>query len=200
VTWRGDYHREPGSTGRTSIRFESPADIRGTRVSILHDATDEAYARVWIPAIQRQREIRGDLRGESFLGTDFNYEDLGVGWLDYQGHAVGGTATVDGQPCTKLESAVSRGWWYGKIVRLVSDANGLPLRTEYFDRNGTLWKVRTIEQVDVIEGRPTPVAIRMETLPSKTRTTLRFSNVRYDLEIPDDVFTIATLIEPAGPH
>jgi hypothetical protein len=147
-------------------------------------------AKVTFACIYRacvERDITADMRGESFLGTDFNYEDLGLQSLDFQSQSIGGGKDSEGRDCYQLESVPQSGWWYGRIVRCVDRKTYLPLRTEYYDRTGVLWKIRTLEGVKTIHSHPTATH-HDATVPTKTSTRITLRNVAYDTGLADVLF------------
>ena len=188
VEWSGRLYRQGGRDARMRLVFESPLDLRGTDVTVWRSADGEPRTRIYLPALRRVREISADVRGESFLGTDFNFEDLGFEQLDHQQHAVKGEDKVDGRPCWVLESVPDDPWWYGRIVRCVDQGDYLPRRAEYFDRAGSLIKRRTFDRVENVQSHPTPVQITMTTVPARTWTRITLHDVTYDSGIPDTVF------------
>lgn len=181
VRWAGQYFRRNVPDERVRLSFDSPADLKGTEVSIVGAAQGgESHARVYLPSIRRVREISGDMRGESFLGTDFNYEDLGLQPLEFQQHALTEAKDPEGRDCYRIESTLQHGWWYGRIVRWIDRTTFLPLRTEYYDRSGVLWKLRTLGKIQTIGSYPTATEITMETVPTKTSTRITLSDITYD--------------------
>ena len=56
--------------------FIDPKDDRGIAfLKIEHDSKDDEM-RMWLPAFKRVRRISSKKRGDSFMGSDLNYEDL----------------------------------------------------------------------------------------------------------------------------
>ena len=187
VRWAGQYYRRNAPDERIRLAFESPADLHGTEVSVV-GGTGQSRIAVYLPALRRVREISGDMRGESFFGTDFNYEDLGLQSIEFQQHAISEAKDPDGREAYRIESTPQRGWWYGRIVRWVDEATFLPMRTEYYDRAGVLWKVRTLGKVQTIGGHPTVTEITMATVPTKTSTRITLSDVVYDAPLDAKAF------------
>jgi hypothetical protein len=124
----------------------------------------------------------------SFLGTDFNYEDLGLQALDFQQQSLADGKDPEGRDCYRLESVPQSGWWYGRIVHCVDRKSYLPLRTAYYDRAGVMWKIRTLEGVKTIKSHPTPTQITMQTVPTKTLTRITLSDIAYDSGLADLLF------------
>jgi hypothetical protein len=197
VHWVGTYYRRSGPEARTRMVFDAPADLRGTQVSVRRDPEGLTHTRIYLPLIRRVRDLqRSDASGESFLGTDFQYEDLGLERLAMQRHALQGACAVDGRPGLRVESVPAGDTWYGRIVRCVDREHHLPLRTEYYDRAGILWKLRRLGGVETIAGHRVPTEITMETVPERTSTRLTFTDVVLDGALPPDAFEI-TPPEPA---
>jgi hypothetical protein len=188
VQWAGSYYRRTQPDERIRIVLESPADLRGTEVVVAPGPEGKTHTRLYVPSLRRVRDITADMRGESFLGTDFNYEDLGLQQLDYQRHSLSEAKDADGRDCYRIESVPQQGWWYGRIVRCLDRKTFLPLRTEYYDRSDVLWKVRTLEGVQTIASHPTPTVITMQTVPARTLTRIVLSDIQYDTGLADYLF------------
>jgi hypothetical protein len=186
--WGGQFYRTSGATARQRIVLESPVDLRGVCLTAERAAPGRDSMRVYLPSIRRVRQIEQDMRGESFLGSDFNYEDLGFEQLEYAKHAIQGDGEVDGRPCYLVESDPDRSWWYGRIVRCIDKADYLPRRTEYFDPAGQRFKLRTFDRVEKIKGHPTPVQITMTALLSRTSSRIVLRDVEYDTGLDPGVF------------
>ena len=181
VKWTGQLYRRGGAS---RLVFDEPVDLRGTEVSVSRGADGTTKTRLYMPALRRTRLIDADTRGESFLGTDFNYEDLGFQQIDTQQLKLD-----ESKDCYHVETIPSSGWWYGRIDRCIDKKSYLPLRTEYYDRSAVLWKVRTLEGIKKIDGYPTATEIKMENVPQRTSTTITLSDVQYDTGFPDSLLT-----------
>jgi hypothetical protein len=188
VRWSGHVYRMHGEPSRQKIVLEHPADLRGVTVTAVRRPGRLDLMRIHLPSIRRTREILKDIRGESFLWTDFNNEDIGLERLDYVRQTLDGTERVADRPCHRLVSIPQASWYYGRIVRYVDRRTHLPIRTEYFDPAGTLFKVRTLERIETIGGHPTPLRVVMEVPPADTRTVLSLSEVEYDVGLKADLF------------
>jgi outer membrane lipoprotein-sorting protein len=188
VQWTGRLYRRAGTDPRIRIVLDHPLDLRGTDVTVIPASDGSTRVRIYLPGIRRVREITGDMRGESFLGTDFAFEDLGFQQLDFQQHALLGDDELDNRDCYKVESRPSRGSWYGRIVRWIDKRDYLPRRTEYYDRNDVLWKVRTFGNVRTIASHPTWTLLTMETVPTHTSTRLALTDIAYDTALAAALF------------
>jgi hypothetical protein len=74
----------------------------------------------------------------------------------------------------------------------------LPIEREYYDLNGTLWKKERWEHVTVIDGVPTPVQINMQDVQANTTSSITFTKIRYDANVPTDMMTPDALPQAAS--
>jgi outer membrane lipoprotein-sorting protein len=185
VKWTGHLYRRNGASPQVRLVFDEPLDLRGTEVSVARGSDGSVKTSIYLPSLRRLRVLDSDMRGESFLGTDFNYEDLGLQQLDYQQHRLQDAADAT---CYHVESTPNGGWWYGRIDLCIDKKDYLPLRTEYYDRSGVLWKIRTLDAVKKIGGHPTATEITMQTVPQRTSTTITLTEVQYDTGLADSLF------------
>ena len=116
---------------------------------------------LYLPELGRPRQVNAATRGESFLGSDFTYEDLGAPSWDERTHVLVSEPTVDGEHTYQIESrprAVDR---YARILTWVRQTSFLPLRVEYFEATGVASLRLDIVPVAGGEGllppTPTPV-------------------------------------------
>src|SRR5918993_2811382 len=62
---------------RSLIRFTYPNDIRGTGFLVWEHPKGEDERFLFLPSLGRVRRIAGSEAQESFVGSDFSYEDIG---------------------------------------------------------------------------------------------------------------------------
>ena len=177
--WTGRVERAGGADPWIRLDFETPPDLRGVRVTVQRNREDVDEISLFLPSVRRVRTLYGNMRGESFLGTDFNYEDLGFEQLDARAHWIAGEDQVEGRPCDLVATVPVENWWYSRVVRCIDREDYVPRRTKYYDAAGELYKIRTFENVQDVDGHPTPLVLRMETVPAKTSSTITLSGVKY---------------------
>lgn len=188
VTWTGKYYRLDGEHARKRIVFDSPPDLRDVSVSFQREAHGVDSTRVYLPFVRRVRDLRADMRGESFLGTDFNYEDLGLEDLEFQQHTLRDDGEFDGRPCYTVESVPDKSWWYSRVRRCIDKKDFLPRRTEYFDSSGEVYKIRSIDRVEKIGSFPTPMLITMDVVPTGTSSRIALKDVEYNVNLKPALF------------
>ncbi len=66
-----------GIADRTLVRFTYPNDIAGTSFLVWERPSGDDDRFLFLPALGRIRRISGAERQESFVGSDFTFEDIG---------------------------------------------------------------------------------------------------------------------------
>ena len=175
---------------RTLIVILAPESIRGSAFLIwerkeLTDQQDMMWT--YIPELRRVREIRGVDAYDHFLRTDFTFADLG--FVSRHGtYRLLGEEAHDGAQAYKMEEVPKEQWYYSRVVTWVDTESLLPLERDLYDRAGRLWKRMLFDHVTPINGIPTPQRIRMVDVQQNGSTELLMSEVRYDVELPDELF------------
>lgn len=165
------------------MKFLAPADLKDLGFLVLAD--DQMY--LYLPEFQRVRRIASHNKKESFVGSDFSYDDLG-------------TAGFSAFFVPKFKEENERAWilelerkpgakkQYSRIVLTVDRATELPVRAELYDDSGQLFKVETQENSRV--GKYwVPTKFVMENVRTGTSTVLELKNVKVDQNLGAEIFT-----------
>ncbi len=182
---------------RTLIVLLEPEDLKGTAL-LIWERAGEADARwLYTPPLPRVRKIIPVNADEHFLNTDFTYADLG--FVSRRGaYRFLGEEERAGRRAYKIEEVPHEQWYYSRILTWVAADSMLPLQRDSYDRAGVLWKTEVFENVTVIDGVPTPLVMRMQDRQAGTSTELRVSEVRHDVDIPDEFFASERLSQAAA--
>src|SRR5436853_4739390 len=70
--------REPGDEQKTILFFLAPAEVKGTGFLAFTHKGRAADQWLYLPELQRVRQITARTRNESFMGTDLSYHDLDI--------------------------------------------------------------------------------------------------------------------------
>jgi hypothetical protein len=168
---------------RTLIVLLEPEDLKGTALLIWERAGEADAKWLYMPPLPRVRKIIPVNADEHFLNTDFTYADLG--FVSRRGtYRFLGEEKLAGIRAYKIEEVPHDQWYYSRIITWVAAGS-------------MLWKTEVFENVTVIDGVPTPLVMRMQDRQAGTSTELRVSEVRYDVDIPDDFFTPERLPQAA---
>ncbi len=74
--------------------------------------------------------------------------------------------------------------------------NFLPVKAEYYDKSGKLYRIIEALEVRDIQGYPTVTKMKASDLNSKANTVTEFSEIKYDIGLKDEIFTERSLRNP----
>ncbi len=175
------------------VEYISPARERGKKMLKLGD-------RLWTYAPEpadRIITISGHLLRQSVMGSDLSYEDMMENdrLVDLYDAKITGVEEIDARECWVIEM-VSKGEEVAYHSRRVwvDRERYLPLKEERFARSGRLLKTTSIKEAFQIDGRwYMKRAIFKDMLSSGEGTEYIIEEIDFDVEIPDHIFTRASL-------
>jgi hypothetical protein len=169
----------------------APDELEGIRFLFLERANQANEQYVKVKASRNPVRVQEGVRTQPFLGSAFYVSDLVLPEVDnytykYLGKDVVGGRSVNLVEMTPKDPAKEV---YAKTVLALDPKDLLILRREFFDKNGDKVKVWTIDKVEQIDGIWTLTGQEMQDLKSKTKSRLDVSDVKYNAELPDVMFT-----------
>jgi outer membrane lipoprotein-sorting protein len=189
TSWIGRQARKQLPDGRRMLTILlSPTDLRGTAVLSQERPGEQEVQWAYLPALRRVRKLVDRTAFESVLGTDVTYSDMGFFSVTDRTFEYLGEEKVDGRSVYKLQEVPKDKWLFSRVVSYVDPSTMLPVRREYYDLVGELWKVALRDNSAVVEGIPTPLHYRMEDKQAGGSTDVQVTEVRYNVELPDDLF------------
>lgn len=186
-----------GIDSKLLIKFETPADIKGTGfLQIEHaDADDDLW--IYLPALKKSRRLVANNKKDSFVGSDFSYGDILLPKVDLYRHALLRTEVIDANDCYVIESvprddAVKRSSGYSKKHTWVRKDNFLETKVEYYDVFGRLLKTQTTADHKLVErdnGRWIALKRRMVNHQTGHKTNFEFVRIEPGVAVADGLFT-----------
>jgi hypothetical protein len=185
---------------RTLVRFESPGDVKGVAMLQWADpkGTDEQW--LFLPELRKVRRIAGGAKRESFVGTDFSYEDLAIisqfqDWSESEARAtLLRQESIDGQMAEVIEFVpTGKELAYSKLVVWLRSSDLVALRFELYESAGEIKKRLVQSDWRPLGAIPTAFHMEMENIQGGSKTVADFSKVTYDSGLADDVFTQRSL-------
>jgi hypothetical protein len=194
---------------RLLIRFDYPNDIRGTAFLVWEHPDSEDERFLYLPALGRVRRIAGAETQESFVGSDFTYEDIGGREFDEYTYAFAGadgtsaTWTLPGdgaaRPAWRLESRrKDPNAEFPRVVSIVLKDSYIVVQADVFNRRNEKQKVYTVRRIEQIEGIWTVMDSEMTNALEKTRTELVVESTDYNVGLKEADFSRRELERGAG--
>lgn len=191
-TARSRRHDPPYS--KSMVRFSAPADLAGAGFLQIQNRGADDDRFLFLPELKRSRRISGNLRGNSFMGTDFSFADLDR--RDFrESRATSKPDEAIGKfPCFHVEAVPSRSDSpYGAVEVWLRKDNLLPLKMVMYDHAHVLMKTFTTLEVRRVSGRWYVTKSRMEDPVHSHTTDLVLTDIAPATDIPDDDFTVRNL-------
>ncbi|MGH7789524.1 MAG: outer membrane lipoprotein-sorting protein [Candidatus Binatia bacterium] len=173
------------------LEVVAPDDLEGIRFLFLEraDKPNEQYIKV--KASRSAVRVSDDIRQQPFLGSAFYVSDLVMPELDDYTYRYLGKDVLDGRTVTLVEMTPKRPdqGVYSRSIVALDPKDKLVLRREFFDPKGDKIKVWTVDKIDQIDGIWTLSGQQMKNLKDQTASRLDISEIAYNVELPDAMFT-----------
>ena len=184
--------RKPTKEGDASyLEVSAPQNLKSTRFLFIERGPEGSYQYIYTPSFGRSVRVGGEARKQSFLGSEFYVSDLIMPDLNAFTFNVTGEEEVGGRKCRLVESVPKNpaDEPYSKVVMAIDPADAVIMRTQFYDPKGKLLKVWTIDKLEKVQGHWTPLSHTVANVQENTRSKLEITEVKYDTDIPNEVFT-----------
>jgi outer membrane lipoprotein-sorting protein len=185
-----------GSFGNSKavIRFVAPAEVKGVALLVINHPDRSSDQWMWTPAIGRDRRIAPQDRSTRFFGTDFSFEDLEERDVNQFDFRLAGEEAIDGMPCWRIESKPkeTKTSQYTSSRVWIRKDNYVPVQYENYTKDALVRRMRE-KDIENIQGVWTARVLEMSDLRRNSRTILKLENVRYNVPLKDDGFTVQAL-------
>ena len=190
----------PEDRTRTIMFFESPPEVKGVGFLQWADPHGKDEQWLYLPELKRVRQISAGAKHESFMGTDFSYDDLAIigditDWTDADARAVLlRDEVLDGRPCHVIEfTPTGKDLTYSKILTWLTADDLVMVKFQMYDKGGRLEKLLTLSDIRTVRAIPTAFRMEMKNGQSGSHTVADFSEITYDPGFGDDTFTQRSL-------
>jgi len=180
------------------VYFLRPADVNKTAFMVWKHVEKDDDRWMYLPALDLVKRIAASDERTSFVGSDFFYEDVSGRNATEDNHELINTTNnffvLKSSP--KEPMAVEFSYYMAWIHRKTF----IPVKIEYFNKAGKKYRVYEALKVDNIEGYSTVTKSRMKDLRTKGETVISYNKVKYNVGLPDNIFTERYLRNPPKKH
>ena len=158
-----------GDVSKFYMRFESPADIKGAAFLTWENKDGDDDQFLYLPALRRVRRIVSSQQSNTFVNSDYTYEDFQTREVEQDDHRVLSEEKAGKYDCWVLESIPKnkKDSQYSKRVSWIIKEMYLPIKTEFYDSRSRLQKVLTGKKIQKIDGIWTILDAEMRHLKKK---------------------------------
>jgi len=186
------YSSYAGGRTRTVVIFQKPPSVAGTRFLTIENPGKDDDRWIFLPSLGKIRRISGGEGSNSFVGTDFSYDDISSTdrKVDLDNHTMLKQEDYQGKTCYVIQSIPKdAAYQYSKMISWIDIKTLVAYKLELYDHQDRLVKVMEVQDLKDIQGRLTPTLSKMSSVQNGTSTTLSVEILKYDDPIPEGVFT-----------
>ena len=182
------------NTLQTLIRFRAPEDVKGVGLLTIEHADRQSDQWLYLPILRKNKRIAAASKKNSFVGTDFTFEDLQPEDLSRHDYELLREEDFDGQACFVIEAtpAQDEAAYSGYKARKIWIKKDIyvPVKIEYSNPAGELQKTESRSKItQVREGLWRADFILMENHRNQQKTTLDVQERDIGNIIADTKFT-----------
>ncbi|HXU69844.1 MAG TPA: outer membrane lipoprotein-sorting protein [Polyangia bacterium] len=196
--------REPGGAAREIdfttfqkvpdkrlVRFSAPGDLKG--MGVLVENKDVMY--VFLPGFQKVRRVGTHVKAQTFMGSDFSYEDMS---LSRYSPTYDAKLVKEDPSSWELALTVKAGQEieYPKVHMWVDKKSNQPTKIDFEDAGGKVLKTSEYEGYHIDDANhygPTKVVVT-DHRRNDHKSEIVFTHVKLNQGLKDDFFTQRTLI------
>lgn len=200
-SWRS-YRLGYAGDSRMMIRFTAPPEVKGVGFLSLPRPGKNPDQWLYLPSMKRERRIAAQDRSASFVGTDFNYEDLEE--LDHEKYDVKllADATEGGRTCFVIEarprSDAGKSLYVRKLLFLRKDILYLVRMDLFRPGEKEPGKRLLLEDVALVDGRHVARRMTMQDVGKGSTTLIRLEKLAFDRPQPEGRHTLQNLLREGG--
>lgn len=185
---------DEGGDQQFLVVFSQPSDVRGTVFLVNKHVERDDDRWLYLPGLDLVKRISAGDKRTSFVGAHYFYEDVSGRHPDEDTHELVETneTTYVLEHSPKDPSTVE----FVSYVTWIDRETCLPMKIEYKNSAGRIYRRVEVLEVQDIEGYPTVTISRVSDLEANGKTDMQFRFIDYDLGMPADVFTERSLRRP----
>ena len=183
-------------TQRFYVYFKEPADVRRQVFMVWKEVEQGKDDSRWLflPALNLIKPLAPGDKRTSFVGSDFVYEDVSGRALWEDTHEL--IEETDTQYLIKNTPNDPGAVDFSEYTVTIDKQTFLPVKAEYLDKNGKLFRRVEALEIETIQGHPTVMESRIDDLARSTYTVNTFSNIQYDTGLKETIFIKRFLRRP----
>ncbi len=186
-----------GGEQKYFMYFFQPADVKDMTFMVYKYPAKDDDRWLFVPAINMVRRIAAQDKRSSFVGSDFTYEDVSGRDIEDDTHVIVKEEKAGGKDCHVIKSTPkAQDVDYSYKLSWIDKAAFLPLKEEYYDKKGELYKVFSADDIKEIKGVPTIMKRTMKNLQSGHMTESVFTKADYNIGIEESLFSERFLKQP----
>lgn len=185
---------ENGADQQFLVVFSQPSDVRNT-VFLVDKHVDRDDDRwLYLPGLDLVKRISAGDKRTSFVGAHYFYEDVSGRPHTEDTHKL--VETEDQHYVLRHEPKDPQSAEFESYVTWIDRETFLPMKIEYTNPAGDIYRRVEVLDVETIDGHPTVTTSRVSDLLTGGKTDMQFRYIAYDIGLPEQVFSERSLRNP----
>ncbi|MGM0429670.1 MAG: outer membrane lipoprotein-sorting protein [Pseudomonadota bacterium] len=186
--------QEDGGVQDMMVFFSRPADVRNTvfRVVKQQDKDDDRW--LYLPDLDLVKRISAGDKRTSFVGSHFFYEDVSGRDTSLDSYEI---LSEDDEKYVLKGTPKDPGnveFSYYEVV--IDKEHMLPVESTFYNESGDAYRKMEVLKVETIQDYPTVTHSRISDLANGGKTEMQFRFMKYDVGLPDSIFSERSLRNP----
>ena len=153
----------------------------------------------WMPSIERSIKMPPSMMMQSWMGTDFNNDDLvreSSTIKDYTHKITSPDEIIEGRKCWKIEliPIAEAAVVWGKVVIWIDQKDYMQLKTEQYDEDEYLINTMLATGIKEMGGKVLPT--KMTLIPEEKKgqkTIMEYTDMKFEINVDDNFFSIQNM-------
>lgn len=178
------------------VVFSQPSDVRNTVFLVQKHIDRDDDRWLYLPGLDLVKRISAGDKRTSFVGAHYFYEDVSGRRPSDDTHEI--IETTDDFYVLRHAPVEPQSVEFASYVTWIDRETFLPMKIEYTNAAGDLYRRVEVLEVETIDDHPTVTTSRVSDLLTGGRTDMQFRFIKYDIGVPEAVFTERSLRNPPG--
>ncbi|MCD6365130.1 MAG: outer membrane lipoprotein-sorting protein [Planctomycetes bacterium] len=176
------------------VYFHQPADVNKMGFLVWKHPVKDDDRWLYLPALDLVKRIASADKRTSFVGSDFFNTDASGHSITDDKHEL--VETTKNYYVLKNTPKEPKKVEFSSFKMWIHRKTSLPVQISFYDKRGKEYRRYKALAVKTIQGYPTAVKAQMTNLRTKGFTTIEYSDIKYDVGIPEDIFSERYLRKP----
>ena len=185
---------EDGGDQQFLVFFNRPSDIKKTTFLVNKHTGKDDDRWLYLPGLDLVKRIAAGDNRTSFVGSHFFYEDVSGRDLNADKHEL---VSIDDQYYEIKNTPKNPGnVEFSQYTVWIDKVSMMPVKTEYKDKNGVLYRRIEALKLKTIDGFVTATKMKATNLRDDSYTINEMRYIKYNIGIPKNVFNERSLRTP----
>lgn len=170
--------------------FDQPLDVKGSAFLSFSHPLEPDEQWLYLPIKKKVKRIQSSNKDGPFMGSEFAFEDMSSFEIEKFSFKYLRDETVNGLDCFVVEQMpLDKDSGYSKSISWVDKQHYRAIKTEFFDRKGSLLKILTMHDYQLfLDKYWRPMELRMDNRQNGKSTDLITHSLQFKTGLSENDF------------